>query len=178
MQTQNSSNNQSKVRVNFHIRATYVKVIDSNGDFLGEMTTKEAIKLAQDQNLDLIEISPNAIPPIVKIDDLGRFKYSEKKKQSEAKKNQKSQETKELTLRPVTEQHDLDVKVNQAKEFLKNNCKVKFTVRFKGREIALPHIGREKLECILKNLEGLITANPTISVEGKFMSVVVFPIKK
>lgn len=176
MQTNNQQ--QYRVRINQYIRVPQVRVILSNGDNGGVMATYEALKLAKDEGLDLVEINPRATPPVVKIVDYGKMKYEEKKKAQVAKKNQQVQELKELTFRPNTDENDLEHKVAQAKEFLAEGDRVKFTIRFRGREIAHANIGREKLEWILKELDGLITPNPQTSLEGKFMSMLVSPTRK
>lgn len=177
MNTQNN-NYQNKLRINHLIRVPQVRVIDADGNSVGVMSTRDALKLAQDQNMDLIEINPKTSPPVCKVMNFGKFKYDEKKKLNEAKKNQKVQELKELTFRPNTDENDLNHKLSQAKEFLADGNRVKFTIRFRGREMAHPHIGRDKLEWIVQQLGALIVANPLISQEGKLMSMQVAPTKK
>jgi len=142
------------------------------------MATRDALKMAQDQALDLVEINPRAVPPVCKIMDFGKFKYEEKKKAQAAKRNQVNQELKELTFRPNTDDNDLAHKVEQAKEFLTEGNKVKFTIRFRGREITHPDIGKAKLEWIQQQLAGLIQSSPQVNLEGKFMSMIVAPGKK
>jgi translation initiation factor IF-3 len=178
---QMSTNNQQRewrTRINKYIRVPQVRVLTAEGDNLGVMDTYKALKQAQDAGLDLVEINPKAQPPVCKIMDYGKFKYEEKKKAQAAKKNQQNQELKELTFRPNTDDNDLAHKVNQAKEFLAEGDKVKFTVRFRGREIVHADIGKQKLQWILDELAGLIAANPQINLEGKFMSMIVSPTKK
>lgn len=167
-----------RIRTNFQIRVPQVRVVGNDGSNLGVMATRDALKMAQEQILDLVEINPRAVPPVCKIMDYGKFKYEEKKKVQAAKKNQQVQELKELTFRPNTDENDLTHKVAQAKEFLSEGDRVKFTIRFRGREITHPEVGREKLEWILQQLTGLITPSPQISLEGKFMNMTVFPVKK
>jgi len=173
-----NTKSQYRIRVNQFIRVPQVRVILSNGDNGGIMSTRDALKLAQNENLDLVEINPRAQPPVCKIVDYGKYKYDEKKKMSEAKKNQKIQELKELTFRPNTDQNDLSHKLDQAKEFLAEGHKVKFTIRFRGREITHPEVGKTKIEWLFKELAGLIQTVPPISMEGKFMSAIVAPAKK
>lgn len=178
MQTNDNQKREYRTRINQHIRVPQVRVIGSEGDNLGIMNTYDALKLAREQFLDLVEINPTAKPPVVKIADYGKLKYEEKKKASAAKKNQQIQELKELTFRPNTDENDLKHKLEQAKEFLAEGNRVKFTIRFRGREIVHPDIGRDKLTWILQELTGLIGPNPQINLEGKFMSVIVSPTKK
>lgn len=173
-----TNNYQNKLRINHFIRVPEVRVVDQDGNAMGVMSTNDAINLAQKQGMDLIEINPKTSPPICKVTNFGKFKYDEKKKQSEAKKNQKIQELKEITFRPNTDENDLNHKLSQAKEFLSEGNRVKFTIRFRGREIVHPQVGKEKLEWIIEQLNGLITANTFISLEGKLMSMQVAPIKK
>jgi len=169
---------QFKYRVNFQIKAQQVRVINNDGENLGIFQFKDAMQLATDQNLDLVEINSKSNPIIVKIIDYGKFKYEEKKKQSEIHKNQKIQELKEIMFRPNTDENDLLHKLNSAKEFIADGHKVKFTVKFKGREITHPQIGREKIDWIISQLDNTILANPLISMEGKIMYTIVTPVRK
>lgn len=178
MQTNNQQQREYRVRINKYIRVPQIRVVLADGSNGGIMNTQDALKLAQDQSLDLIEINPKAIPPVCRIADHGKLKYEEKKKLQAAKKNQVNQELKELTFRPNTDENDLSHKLEQAKGFLADGDRVKFTVRFRGREIVHANIGKEKLEWILKELGTSIGPNPQINLEGKFMSMIVSPTKK
>jgi translation initiation factor IF-3 len=170
-------NNQTRIRVNNYIRVPQVRVIQSDGTLVGVMDTFEAIKMAKELSLDLVEINPKAVPPVCKLIDFGKFKYEEKKRIAEQKKGQKTQELKEITFRPNTDENDLHHKVALAKDFLKEGHRVKFTIRFRGREITHPQVGRDKMTWILQELTGLIIAAPPISLDGKFMSMLVAPTK-
>jgi translation initiation factor IF-3 len=176
MQQQNSFS-QNRIRINFQIKVPQVRAIHEDGSLIGILPTYEALKLAQDKGLDLVEINPKASPPVCKICNYGKFKYEEKKKMSEAKKNQKVQELKELTFRPNTDLNDLNHKLKSAKEFLNEGHKVKFTIRFRGREVTHPQIAQEKLMWIIQQLGSLIQSDTPISSEGKFMSMTVVPSK-
>jgi translation initiation factor IF-3 len=178
MQTNNQQQREYRVRINQFIRVPQIRVILNDGTNTGIMNTNDALNLARDQLLDLVEINPTAKPPVCKIMDYGKFKYEEKKKLQAAKKNQVNQELKELTFRPNTDENDLAHKLVQAKGFLEEGDRVKFTVRFRGREIVHSNIGKEKLEWLLKELGSSIGLNPQINLEGKFMSVIVSPTKK
>ena len=123
-------------RANERIRAQQVQVISSEGKNLGTLSTQEALNIARQEGLDLIEISPNANPPVCKIIDIGKYKYDLQKKASKAKKKQKVINLKEIKLRPVTEIHDYNFKIKNAQRFLEKGDKVKFTIRFRGREMA------------------------------------------
>lgn len=177
MQT-NNNQREFRTRINQFIRIPQIRVINSDGNNLGIMQTYEALKMARDQGLDLVEISPTAKPPVCKIMDYGKYKYEQKKKAQADKKNQVIQELKELTFRPNTDENDLKHKLEQAKGFLAEGDRVKFTVRFRGREIVHADIGKDKLNWILQELTGLVAPNPQINLEGKFMSMVVSPTKQ
>lgn len=180
MQANNNQREQRefRVRINKYIRVPQIRVVLADGSNGGVMNTYDAFKMAQDAGLDLVEINPRSQPPVCKIMDYGKYKYEEKKKAQAAKKNQQVQEMKELTFRPNTDDNDLIHKLDQAKEFLQEGHKVKFTVRFRGREIVHSNIGREKLQWILQELSGLSTPNTQINLEGKFMSMIVYPTKQ
>lgn len=175
---QNNNNNQQRIRTNRQIRIPQIRVVGADGENLGVMNTYDALKMAQDQSLDLVEINPRSTPPVCKIMDFGKYKYEEKKKAAAARANQQSQELKEITFRPNTDTNDLAHKVEQAKQFVTDGNKVKFTIRFRGREITHPDVGKSKLEWIIKEMGALIANNPQVNLEGKFMSMIVSPAKK
>lgn len=131
--------------------------------------------IADEAGLDLIEISPQAVPPVCKVLDYGKYKYEVQKRKNEAKKNQKVIEIKELKLRPMIDTHDYEVKIKQAKKFLSQGNKVKFTMRYKGREMSANDMGREVLNNILEDLEGLIKVDSEPKLEGRQMMMVVSP---
>ncbi len=163
-------------RVNEKIRALDVQVIGSDGNNLGVLTLKKAIELAKDESLDLIEISPNANPPVCKIMDIGKYKYDLQKKASLAKKKQKVVSLKELKLRPGTEIHDYNFKLKNAKKFLTKGDKVKFTVKFKGREMQHIQLGKDLMNRIIEDTKevGKIETHPKF--EGRQMIMVIQPI--
>ena len=125
--------------------------------------------------MDLIEISPQAVPPVCKILDYGKYKYEVQKRKNEAKKNQKVVEIKELKLRPMIDTHDYEVKIKQAKKFLSQGNKVKFTMRYKGREMSANDMGKEVLNNILEDLEDLIKIDSEPKLEGRQMTMIVSP---
>ena len=135
------------------------------------------MRIADDAGLDLIEISPQATPPVCKVLDYGKYKYEMQKRKAEAKKNQKVVEIKELKLRPMIETHDYEVKIKQAKKFLSEGNKVKFTMRYKGREMSANNLGKEVLDRIVEDLEGLIKVDQAPKLEGKQMMMIVSPEK-
>ena len=161
---------------NNRISSPEVQVINSDGDNLGILNTNEAISIAKEQGLDLIEIAPNAKPPVCKIIDMGKFKYDAQKKANVAKKKQKIVLLKEIKMRPVTETHDYDFKVKNAKKFIEKGDKVKFTIRFKGRELQHSHLGRELMDKIKVDMEdvGKVELHPKF--DGKQMIMVIQPL--
>ena len=140
-------------RINNDIKVKEVRLIDENGENRGIVSISEALRIADDAGLDLIEISPQAVPPVCKVLDYGKYKYEVQKRKNEAKKNQKVVNIKELKLRPVIDTHDYEVKVKQAKKFLSQGDKVKFTMRFKGREMSANDMGIGILNKIIEDLD-------------------------
>ena len=163
-------------RSNNRITSPEVQVIGSDGENLGILNTNEAISIAKEKGLDLIEISPNAKPPVCKIIDMGKFKYDAQKKANKAKKKQKIILLKEIKLRPVTETHDYEFKVKNAKKFISKGDKVKFTIRFKGRELQQSHLGRELMDKIKVDMQevGKVELHPKF--DGKQMIMVIIPL--
>ena len=142
-------------RSNNRISSPEVQVITSDGENLGVLNTSEAISMARNQGLDLIEIAANANPPVCKIMDMGKFKYDAQKKANQAKKKQKIISLKEIKMRPVTETHDYEFKVKNAKKFIAKGDKVKFTIRFKGRELQHSHLGNELMNKIKEDMKAV-----------------------
>jgi translation initiation factor IF-3 len=163
-------------RTNERIRAPEVQVISSDGNNLGTLKTREAIDIAKKEGLDLIEISPNANPPVCKIIDIGKYKYDLQKKANKAKKKQKIINLKEIKLRPVTEVHDYNFKIKNARRFLEKGDKVKFTIQFKGREMQHTNLGHDLMKRIINDTLNLgkIEINPKF--EGKQMIMIVQPL--
>ena len=161
---------------NNRITAPEVQVIGSDGDNIGILNTNEAISIAKEQGLDLIEISPNAKPPVCKIIDMGKFKYDAQKKANVAKKKQKIVLLKEIKMRPVTETHDYDFKVKNAKKFIGKGDKVKFTIRFKGRELQHSHLGRELMDKIKVDMQDIGKVELHPKFDGKQMIMVIQPL--
>ena len=163
-------------RSNNRITAPEVQVIGSDGDNIGILNTNEAISIAKEQGLDLIEIAPNAKPPVCKIIDMGKFKYDAQKKANVAKKKQKIVLLKEIKMRPVTETHDYDFKVKNAKKFIGKGDKVKFTIRFKGRELQHSHLGRELMDKIKVDMQDIGKVELHPKFDGKQMIMVIQPL--
>ena len=161
---------------NNRISSPEVQVIGSDGNNLGILNTNEAISMAKEQGLDLIEISPNAKPPVCKIIDMGKFKYDAQKKANVAKKKQKTVLLKEIKMRPVTETHDYDFKVKNAKKFIGKGDKVKFTIRFKGRELQHSHLGNELMSKIKEDMKDIGKVELHPKFDGKQMIMVIQPL--
>jgi len=160
-------------KANNRINSPEVQVIASNGENLGIINTNKAISLAREEGLDLIEIAPNANPPVCKIIDMGKYKYDIQKKANKAKKKQKKIELKEIKLRPVTETHDYNFKLKNAQKFLSKGDKVKFTIRFKGRELQHSNLGHDLMNKIKEDIKlvGKVEMEPKF--DGKQMIMVI-----
>ena len=163
-------------KANERIRAPEVQVISSEGKNLGTLPTREAIDIAKQEGLDLIEISPNANPPVCKIIDIGKYKYDLQKKANKAKKKQKVMNLKEIKLRPVTEIHDYNFKIKNAQKFLEKGDKVKFTVRFKGREMQHTELGNKLMDRIINDTSSLGKVEVHPKFEGKQIIMIVQPL--
>ena len=163
-------------KANERIRSPQVQVISSEGKNLGTLNTQEAINIAKQEGLDLIEISPNANPPVCKIIDIGKYKYDLQKKANKAKKKQKIINLKEIKLRPVTEIHDYNFKIKNAQKFLTKGDKVKFTVQFKGREMQHTNLGHELMKRIINDITSLGKVEVRPKFEGKQIIMIVQPL--
>ena len=163
-------------KFNNRISSPEVQVIASNGENLGILSTNEAISKAKNEGLDLIEIAPNANPPVCKIMDMGKYKYDAQKKANLARKKQKVVLLKEIKMRPVTETHDYEFKVKNAKKFIAKGDKVKFTIKFKGRELQHSHLGNELMNKIKEDMKetGKVESQPKF--DGKQMIMVIQPL--
>jgi translation initiation factor IF-3 len=163
-------------KANNRINSPEVQVIASTGENLGIISTNQAISMAKEEGLDLIEIAPNAKPPVCKIIDMGKYKYDAQKKANKAKKKQKIVLLKEIKLRPVTEAHDYNFKLKNAQKFLSKGDKVKFTIRFKGRELQHSNLGHDLMNKIKEDIKlvGKVEMNPKF--DGKQMIMVIQPL--
>ena len=163
-------------KVNERIRALDVQVISSDGKNLGTLQIKKAIEIAKSEGLDLIEISPNANPPVCKIMDVGKYKYDQQKKANQAKKKQKVDSLKEIKLRPGTEIHDYTFKIKNAKKFITKGDKVKFTVKFKGREMQHIELGKNLMKRIVDDTKDIAKVETEPKFEGRQMVMIIQPI--
>ena len=163
-------------RTNDRIKALEVQVISSDKKNLGTFSLRDAVNMAKQEGLDLIEISPNAHPPVCKISDIGKYRYDMQKKANKAKKKQKIVNLKEIKLRPVTEIHDYNFKLKNAQKFLEKGDKVKFTVKFKGREMQHTDLGNKLMDRIISDTASLGKIEVSPKFEGKQIIMIVQPL--
>ena len=167
------------LRINEQIRVREVRLIREEGEQQqGIISTLEALEIAREQGLDLVEVAPNAVPPVVKIMDYGKFKFDNEKKVRDSKKKQKLLKLKEIRMQPKIDEHDLDFKSRHVRDFLGEGNKVKVTVRFRGREMAHTELGLEVLQDVLKRIEGEYVMDKAPAMEGRFMSMILSPKSK
>lgn len=176
--TKRSAAIRDRLRINNRIRAREVRLIDEQGAQVGIISIRDALLLAEERGLDLVEVAPTAVPPVCRIMDYGKFRYEQTKKEREARKHQKQAELKEVRLKPKTDDHDLEVKAKQARRFLLGGDKVKFIVRFRGREMAHPDIGREMLEQMAEELRDVSVIEQRPLMEGRALSLLLAPTAK
>jgi len=162
-------------RVNEEITLPKVRLVDQRGNMVGVVSRNEALTMALEAGLDLVEVSPNADPPVCKILDYGKFKYEEQKKKNEAKKKQKIIEVKEIKLRPGIDDHDYQVKMRSMVKFFEEGDKVKVTMRFRGREMAHQELGMEVLNRVRDDLEEIAKVEQIPRMEGRQMTMVLSP---
>ena len=163
------------LRVNESIRARDVRLISQKGGQLGIRQLRDALRIARQVNLDLVEVAPAARPPVCKIMDYGRYKYEQSKRDREARKNQKIVDVKELKMRPTIEEHDFAVKVRNARRFLQGGDKVKANITFRGREIVHSDLGRQILDRLAEEIQDLGAPERAPRMEGRFMTMIINP---
>jgi translation initiation factor IF-3 len=159
------------LRINEQIRVREVRLIQDEGE-QRVLATAEALEIAREQNLDLVEVAPQAVPPVVKIMDYGKYKFENEKKIRDSKKKQKLLKLKEIRMQPKIDEHDLDFKSKHIREFLAGGNKVKVTIRFRGRELAHTELGLDVLKDVLQRIEGEYVMDKPPAMEGRFMSMV------
>jgi translation initiation factor IF-3 len=164
-------------RINDRIRAPEIRLIGADGENVGVVTPARAMQLAEEAGLDLVEISPSAVPPVCKIMDFGKFKYETQKKEAEARKKQKIIEIKEVKFRPNTDTHDYEVKMRNVVRFLEDGDKVKVTLRFRGREMAHQDLGRNLLDRVAEDVKEIGKVESFPRVEGRQMVMMIGPTK-
>lgn len=164
-------------RVNEKISSPKVRLVDENGEMVGVLSQKEALERAYKAGLDLVEVSPNADPPVCKILDSGKYKYEEQKRRAEIRKKQKIIEIKEIQLRPGIDDHDFDVKMRSARKFIEAGDKLKVTLRFRGRELSHQELGMNVLNQVKETLQDIAKVEQYPKLEGKRMIMVMGPTK-
>ncbi len=162
-------------RANEEIRVREVRLIDENGAQAGIVPTQEALERAKQAGLDLVEVAPQANPPVCKILDYGKYKFDQEKRLKEAKKKQKQVKLKEIRMQPKIEEHDLNFKTKHIQEFLDEGSKVKVTVRFRGRELAHTELGKVVLDKIVETLDTAFAVDKKPAMEGRYMSMILAP---
>lgn len=162
-------------RINERIRAPELRVIGGDGKQLGVMTRNEALTMAREQNLDLVEVAPQADPPVCRLMDFGKYQYERAKREREARKSQKQIEVKEIRLRPKTGEHDIAVVLRRARKFLQDGSKVKVRVRFRGREITHPEVAQELLERVASDLDDVGEVEKHPGLEGRSLLMILAP---
>lgn len=164
-----------EANINREIRAPEVRVIDADGKQVGVLPIKEAIRIAEEQGLDLVEVAPGASPPVCRVMNYGKYKYQQNKRSQEAKKHQTVIHVKEVKIRPRTEDHDFQFKLRHIKRFIEEGNKVKVSLLFRGREIAHPEFGREMLTRIQEEIKDLVVIEQTPRMEGRMMVMILAP---
>ncbi len=167
-----------RYRINERIRAREVRVIDAEGKNLGVLSLNEALRLAREAELDLVEVAPNANPPVTRIMDYGKFLYQQSKREREARRSQKQVEVKEIRLRPKTSEHHLSFKIRDARRWLEAGNKVKVRVRFRGREITYPEVAVEQLKQVAQQLIDVADVEQAPKLDGRTMLMILAPKKK
>jgi len=162
-------------RINENIRVKEIRVVDEDGKQLGVLQTREALRLAEEKQLDLVEIAPQAKPPVCRIMDYGKFKFEQSKREKEARKNQRIINMKEVKLRPNIDDHDFEVKAKNAIRFLKDGDKVKLTIMFRGRQIVHPDLGKKLLLRMAEQVTELANVERQPKLEGKNMIMILAP---
>ncbi len=163
------------MRINDRIRVREVRVIDENGQQLGIMAPAQAVAIARQRGLDLVEVSPTAVPPVCRITDYGKYQYTEQKRARQARKHQKTILVKEIKFRPKVDEHDYDFKKKHIERFIEDGDKVKAVIFFRGREIAHPEIGRRILERLIQEVSEIAMAENMPRMEGNSMHVILGP---
>ncbi|MCL4827896.1 MAG: translation initiation factor IF-3 [Caldilinea sp.] len=161
--------------MNSEIRAPRVRVIDKTGEQLGILPTREALALATERELDLVEVAPNADPPVCRLMDYGKYLYEKQKRERESRKAQKQIEVKELRLRPKTDDHDVDVVISRIRKFAKEGAKVRVRIRFRGREMQHPEVARVLLERVANDTADVVTVESMPTFDGNSMVMILAP---
>ncbi len=163
-------------RINYRIRVPQVRVIGENGEQLGVMPVDQAVRLAVERSLDLVEVAPTSVPPVCRLLDYGRFRYEQNRKEREARKTQKIQELREVRLRPQIDDHDIEYKLRTARKLLQEGDKLKVTVMFRGREMAHQPLGASVLKRVVESLQDISKIEMSPVMEGRRLSIILTPV--
>lgn len=163
------------MRVNEAIRAREVRLVDATGEQLGVVSGRDALRIAQEKGMDLVEVAPTAKPPVCRIMDYGKFKYEESKRERESRKKQKIISVKEVKMRPGIEDHDFEVRFRQTEKFLKEGDKIKCTIMFRGREVVHAELGKAVLDRLLERVKDLCVVERPAKLEGRNMTMILSP---
>ena len=166
---------QIETRVNHQIRAREVRVIDGDGTQLGVMSSRDALSLAMQRELDLVEVAPNANPPVCRLMDYGKYLYEKQKRERESRKAQKQIEIKEIKLSPRTDEHDIQVALTKIRKFAKDGAKTRVRIRFKGREMAHPEVAQELLKRVAEEVKDITTVESMPTLDGRSMIMLLTP---
>jgi len=166
---------QDSTRVNRAIRAREVRLIGGDGQQLGIMPTREALSIAEEQELDLVEVAPNAEPPVCRLMDYGKYLYEKQKRERESRRAQKQIEVKEVRLRPKTDEHDIQVVLTKIRKFAKEGAKIRVRIRFRGREIYHPEVAQELLDRVAHDEQDVVTVEARAILDGRSMVMVLAP---
>lgn len=172
-----TANAEAQQRVNEEIRSRQIRLIDDEGNQVGIINTADALTMAQEKGLDLVEVAPNANPPVCRLMDFGKFMYNKSKRERQAKKAQTKVEVKEIQLRPKTGQHDIDFKVRDARRWLNKGAKVKVRIRFRGREVTHPEVARDLMAKVADTLKDVAVIEQEPAFEGRAMLMILGPAK-
>ena len=167
---------QDNTRVNRGIRAREVRVIGADGQQLGIMSTRDALAVAEENELDLVEVAPNANPPVCRLMDYGKYLYEKQKRERESRKAQKQIEIKEVRLRPKTDEHDIQVVLTKIRKFAKEGAKVRVRIRFRGREIYHPEVAQELMERVANEMSEIVTVESRPMLDGRSMVMLLSPV--
>lgn len=167
---------QDNTRVNRGIRAREVRVIGADGQQLGIMSTRDALAVAEENELDLVEVAPNANPPVCRLMDYGKYLYEKQKRERESRKAQKQIEIKEVRLRPKTDEHDIQVVLSKIRKFAKEGAKVRVRIRFRGREIYHPEVAQELMERVANEMSEIVTVESRPMLDGRSMVMLLSPV--
>lgn len=171
-----ASTTQDNTRVNRDIRAREVRLIGADGEQMGIVPTREALSIAEEQELDLVEVAPNADPPVCRLMDYGKYLYEKQKRERESRRSQKQIEVKEVRLRPKTDEHDIQVVMTKIRKFAKEGAKIRVRIRFRGREIYHPEVAQQLMERVARDVTDVVAVEGRPMLDGRSMVMMLAPV--